>query len=505
MNSIKKIIIIGSGLGGLVAGNLLAQKGHKVTIMESHSSPGGYTAGFRRMGYYFESGTLSLESSPTVFRAMKEIGVLDKIEFVRQRTRTVSPRSDNIIESYDDFKKILYSGFKSENKNLDRYFREVDIINRIIGGSEKPIPYVLKGFPYFVSMLSFMLKIIINMKVIKQYNDMTIDEFTEKFFTKNTALYNILKNIGYPQMNALLIGGAFISMIDDYWTVKGGMQSWADALADNFTRYGGELQLKSLVSKIITKEGTVSGVVSNNNEYPADYVIAACDYKKTFLNLLDDTSLIGAERLEKIRNAQVSEGIFTVYLGLNISNEELKKYMKIPHVIFNNSKDTADINDPDDIDYFRKTGGVVLYSPSLVNPDLAPDGKSSLMLQTFSPQNWMKNWGDGDKKKYLGLKERAKRTLIEKAGGIIPDLEKNIEFEDAATPLTYERYTHNSNGATSSWSWNPRKRFYGRTFMSYVDTPVKNLYIGSCWASQIGGIPGAISAAYLCAKKIEKK
>ena len=58
----KSVIIIGSGFGGLVAGNLLAKKGHNVTIFESHSAPGGYTAGFYRKDFYFESGTLSFEN-----------------------------------------------------------------------------------------------------------------------------------------------------------------------------------------------------------------------------------------------------------------------------------------------------------------------------------------------------------------------------------------------------------------------------------------------------------
>ncbi len=65
----KSVIIIGSGLGGLIAGNLLAKKGHNVTIFESHSAPGGYTAGFYRNGFYFESGTLSFEASASAFLA----------------------------------------------------------------------------------------------------------------------------------------------------------------------------------------------------------------------------------------------------------------------------------------------------------------------------------------------------------------------------------------------------------------------------------------------------
>jgi phytoene dehydrogenase-like protein len=77
-----------------------------------------------------------------------------------------------------------------------------------------------------------------------------------------------------------------------------------------------------------------------------------------------------------------------------------------------------------------------------------------------------------------------------------------IEVEDAATPLTYERFTGNTDGATSAWSWNPKNRFYENMMTSRVETPVRCLYIGSCWASQIGGVPGAIGAARRCAGMI---
>jgi len=77
-----------------------------------------------------------------------------------------------------------------------------------------------------------------------------------------------------------------------------------------------------------------------------------------------------------------------------------------------------------------------------------------------------------------------------------------IEFKDAATPLTYERLTHNTGGATSSFSWNPKKNFYENAKGLKVETPVKNLLIGSCRAMQIGGVPGALAAAYQCANRI---
>ena len=110
----KSVIIIGSGFGGLIAGNLLAKKGHDVTIFESHTAPGGYTAGFYRKGFYFESGTLSFEASASIFKAMKDIGVFDDIAFSKETIRWVSKYFDSIPHSYYDFKKMVYEAFADE-------------------------------------------------------------------------------------------------------------------------------------------------------------------------------------------------------------------------------------------------------------------------------------------------------------------------------------------------------------------------------------------------------
>ena len=94
-------------------------------------------------------------------------------------------------------------------------------------------------------------------------------------------------------------------------------------------------------------------------------------------------------------------------------------------------------------------------------------------------------------------------AMIESISRLIPGLKDCIEYKDAATPLTYERFTQNTDGASSAWSLNPKKAFYKNAMSVNIETPVKNLYIGSCWAMQMGGVPGAICAAYQCAKKIK--
>ncbi len=498
----KRVVIIGSGIGGLTAGNLLAKKGHDVTIFESHSKPGGYTAGFRRNGFYFESGTLGLEASASVFKAMKDIGVSDQIEFVRQKSRWIAEDFDGVPTSYGEFKEMLYSAYPREKQRLDRFFTELDKMIAAMGDMDKPMPYLYSGISFIVSVLSYLPGGIKSAGIMKKYGDMTASDFAGIFFEKDSKLYRMFAGMGYyADMAAYLIAGGLLGIFYDYWTVKNGMQSWADVLADNFQKLGGKLLLASRVDSITTKNSAAVGVVSKGTRYDTDYVIAACDYKQVMLKLLDDQNLLPEKTRKKIGDAPVSEGVFTVYLGLDLSNEELQRQMVVPHVFCLDLNSSGVIDDSGDEQFFEKTS-INLYSPSLVNPGLAPQGKSSLMLQTSVPHRWMQNWGSGDRKTYRRLKQKAMETMIEKATKVIPGLKDVIAYKDAATPLTYERFTHNTDGATSSFSWNPKKKFYENAMGVKVETPVKNLLIGSCWAMQIGGIPGAIAGAYQSVNKI---
>lgn len=490
----KQIAIIGSGIGGLTAGNLLARKGHTVTIFEAQKTPGGYTAGFRRQGYYFESGTLAFESSAQVFSAMKEIGVFDKVEFVRQPMAFRAGELDGVCSSYEEFKRLAFGAYPGEKDKLDRYFGAADKMIRAMNGVMAP-----RGLAGY---LAFPFQLARFMGMFRKYQKITVTDFTAQCFGRDTALYRQFKDFGYPDMSAALIGPALASFLDDYWTVKTGFQTWADALAENFRSLGGDLRLGTRVDKIVTRNRVAAGVEAGSELYPADWVISAADYKKTFLKWLDDSSLLTEDFRRKVSETAVSEGIVTAYLGLNLAPNELGKWLKAPHTSYRDPLAEVDFrhsrNDPE---YFKRVA-IGLYSPSLHDESLAPRGKSSLMIQAVAPTRWMDNWGGGDREKYRELKDGVKRDLVVQAAALIPGLESRIEFSDLATPLTYERYTGNTDGATSAWSWNPRNKFYKNQMGIHVETPVKGLLIGSCWSVQIGGVPGAIGAAKKCAKII---
>lgn len=203
------------------------------------------------------------------------------------------------------------------------------------------------------------------MKLFKKYGSVTVLEFVGRFFKKETRIYNFLSTLVYSEMSSIGLAG-MMEMFTDYWTVKDGMQSWADVLADNFNQLGGDLKLNAYVETIITKNGSAIGVKVGDQIYLADYVLAASDYKKTFLKLLDDQSLIPNDMLIKIKKTPVSKSFFTTYIGLNIPNDILRKNMRVAALMSFNTQTWGDAENPLDEDFFDKCP-LVIYSPSMNN------------------------------------------------------------------------------------------------------------------------------------------
>ncbi|HDS09655.1 MAG TPA: NAD(P)/FAD-dependent oxidoreductase [Firmicutes bacterium] len=386
-----RVIIIGSGLSGLIAGNLLVRKGYDVTIFESHSAPGGYTAGFWRKGFYFESGTLSFEDSASINKMMSDIGLDGKVEFIKQRTRFISDYFDAVPESNTELKEMFLSAFPLEKKGLNSFFRVTDRMVRFLDTFNKPMPALYSGGEEKLRKLKFILSRLPSLFFFKKYQSLTVKEFTAQYFDKESDIFNILTGLGYPDMCSFLYGGVFGTILSDYQTVKTGMQSWADILAENFTKNGGRLNLNSYVERIDTRFGIVNGVTRNGKSFIADFVLSCSDYKKTILKLLDDKIPFRPHEIKALERANVSESFFTVYLGLDLNVEELQKIMKVPHVLLLGKNLSRNFFDASDRDFFRDST-VTLYSPSLINPKLSPEGRSSLMLQAMSPHKWMDNW-----------------------------------------------------------------------------------------------------------------
>jgi phytoene dehydrogenase-like protein len=65
---------------------------------------------------------------------------------------------------------------------------------------------------------------------------------------------------------------------------------------------------------------------------PADYVVAACDYKQTFQKLLDP-AVVPPALSSRLKQAPVSESWVVVCLGLDTSNETVRHHKVSNHFV----------------------------------------------------------------------------------------------------------------------------------------------------------------------------
>jgi len=256
----------------------------------------------------------------------------------------------------------------------------------------------------------------------------------------------------------------------------------------------------------MVEDGMAVGVkLADGRETRSKFVVSNIDWKQTFIKLID-RQYLGEEFVTQIEKAKVSVTMFCVYLGT-----DLNKYCfeGLAHHIFylpSYSKPylEKDTNDPN---FFRDCSiGIAL--PSLSDDSLAPQGKSVVSLTTFAPYDYLGKWKTKDGKRteaYRRLKQEVANQLIATAEGVIPGLSQHIVVRDIATPLTYECYTLNSEGASAGWSWDPIYTFTSKykSSVGSLRTPIGNLFTCGHWCFSPGGVPTAMLTARMVADMIK--
>jgi prolycopene isomerase len=131
----------------------------------------------------------------------------------------------------------------------------------------------------------------------------------------------------------------------------------------------------------------------------------------------------------------------------------------------------------------------------------APAGKHSLFIGMLSPfEDWepLKR----NRQTYHVRKATYIDELITRAEEFLPGLRAHTEVQEAASPLTYERYTSNWLGSTSGWNWDPKVAPH---FDFAKDLPIKNFYPVDHYVHNPGGVPTAMITAWYIAREIMKQ
>ncbi len=497
MDNKYDIVIIGAGIAGLVAGNCLLDRGKRVLIVERSKYPGGCACSFGKKGFRFDAAVHWISQAGEggiVRRIMDEFGLGDKVCFERlpRPARIMSPdRSLDLEFGKEGMAGTFKKAFPAESAGIDKFWDEVErtkaqLWRLIMSDSGKKA-----GLGKALFNLTFPLKF----GKIAKYHKAPASDVIRTYF-KDEALCDALMALGifpgisfvhYAWFNSVTLDG-------DAYYPRGGIQAVPDALAARFIENGGEIMYRSVVEKIIIKDGSAAGVrLAGGDETSAGTVISAGDARNTFLNMVGEEYL-PEKFVSGLKAWKPSESFFYVYLGIDM-DLKARGFDGSPIWYFPKEVDTKE---------YPMLGGKAMGigMPSVLDPSLAPPGKSVVIIGMLASCMFMKSCpvrmeGEGGKEMYYAVKDKIANYLIDIAGEAIPGLKDKIEIKIAATPHTFERYTMNYLGASSGWSMAAEHQH-----KLPIKTTIKGLYLAGHWTMNPGGVPAAFISGKMAADEI---
>lgn len=487
------VVIIGAGLGGLIAGAHLAKRKQRVCICEQHIQPGGYFTTFNHKGYRFDGGIQGSEDSGMMMASIKQLGLQKRIQFSKSRFSIATDDFFGRMETPDDISlyfEELSRLFPREKSSLRKLNQDMlDFCSVIEGFTRMPNPLfqgpisLMSDYPKWIVRDASKLKSSLRFAKLMS---VPIEDYIARY-VDDRKLREILCQMTYNGTPASF-GLSFLSYFLDYYYPKGGVQSLPDTLASSIVERGGEMRYRTAVKEIMTEGDRAVGIVTEDGEeIRSSCVINNGDMRRAYNEMIPEGK-VPSEYLKRLENAGLSESCFCVFLGVDIPPKDIPT-QGCHHVLLfsvnrNGTGEDADFYD----DVFCE-----ISVPSLHDASLAPEGKSVVILQTVANQDYSDYWGIKDGKKterYEEIKQRVAEKMIKRAEVIIPGLSEKTEVKLAATPYTMERYTLNAGGASVGWTYNPKNTFApGIKGMFNIFTPLKNLYQVGHWAMCPGGAP----------------
>ena len=479
----KKVIVVGSGFGGLASALRLRAKGYEVTLVEKHPDLGGRARVFKKGNFIYDGG-------PTVITAPYLIEELFSLynkkisDYVK-----IVPLDLWYRFVFSDGDTFDYSGNEKSMEKEIKKFSEKDYegYNKLVKFTEKIFD---KGFtdlsdkPF--NNLSFMLKQIPSLLNLKSYQSVY---GLVSNYVSNEKLRRVFS------MHPLLVGGnpftttsiyTLILFLEKKWGIHysmGGTGSVVKALEKLMKEEGIKIIKDAEVTEIISDNKDVKAVkINKSNVINCDYVVCNSDPPNVYKNLIKSKKNYNFLFKQKIKRMDYSMGLFVYYFGSK------KQYNDVAHhtIYFGKSyeKHLEKIFEKkvlsEDISYY-------LHRPSATDPNMAPNNQDAFYVLVPVPNNLSNiNWlNEGEKFKNLVLDKMDKTVL--------PGIKENVVSDFYLTPDYFEKDLATLHG--SGFSIQP-KFSQSAYFRFHNQSEVfDNLYFVGAGTHPGAGMPGVISSA----------
>jgi phytoene dehydrogenase-like protein len=493
------VLVIGSGMGGLATGALLARlHGRKVLVLERHYRAGGFTHTFtRRGGFEWDVGVhyVGEMGTPGMMRNAMQVATGGDVRWApmpETYDRLVFPGFEfGIRAGKENFRADLHAAFPAEGRAIDRFFADVDRaaswMNVLAMRSAAPAP------------LAAVLGAVMSGRgaLARRTTRSWLDEHVRDERLK-AVLGARWGDYGLPPAQSAFLAH---SVITRHYLEGGSYPSGTSArIAEGAARVieaaGGAIRVRAGVERILVENGRAVGVrLASGETLRAPVVVSDAGARATFLRLLgDDVPLPFRGELRAIPRGMSH---VSLYLGLSGSAASLGV-----------KGENLWLHDELDHDRMWSRGGELLRGkapqtyvsfPSMKDPEAKAHtaeiiaGLDSSHFEPWEGTRWMKRGEE-----YEALKERIADTLLAEAERRLPGLSKLVVHRELSTPLSTAHFTGHPGGEIYGLPATPDR--FSKPWLR-ARTPVKGLYLAGADALLLG-IGGTVMSGLMCAAAI---
>jgi phytoene desaturase len=435
-----KIIVIGSGFGGLGAAIRLATKGHEVEIFEKRDKLGGRAYQYEINGFKFDGGPTVI-TAPYMFDEIFEAAGRNREDYMSLVPLDPFYRVFNYDGQTFDYRRqvedVLREIEKVSPDDKDGYLRFVDQTRSIF---ERFHPLTDKPFLHLYDMLKIMPDIM-RLKAFLGYYSFTSSYVKDPFLRKVFTFHPLLVG-GNPFDTPSIF--SLITQFERKWGVHyaiGGTGAIVNAFGRLFDELGGKVHFNTEVKEILVDGRKVSGIrVADGTIHKADVIISNGDVGFTYRYLIPPQyrRKYTDRRIDRLK---FSMSLFVIYFGTKRRYLDSKlhhhniilsqRYKGLLNDIFNQHELTDDFS-------------LYLHMPTITDPSIAPEGCESFYVLSCVPTlvsgtDWPK----------IGKAYRD-RVIQFLEDNYLPDLQKNIIAEHYIDPLHFQNTLNSYRGAAFS-------------------------------------------------------
>ncbi|AWI09992.1 phytoene desaturase family protein [Ereboglobus luteus] len=462
------VIVIGSGLGGLTGANVLAKAGHRVLLLEHHYQFGGLATWFtRKGGHIFD---ISLHGFPSgMIKSCRRYWtreIADSIEQLKD-VRFVNPQMDVWTTfTREDYTRVLVEQFKLPRAQIEAFYDHLRAMNYYDNNTE------------------------------------TTGQMFERFFPGRPDVHRLLMEpISYANGSnfddpAITYGIVFSNFMGaGVFTFRGGSDVLIEKMCAELRKNGVELRKKVLVEKILVEEKTgadgvkrktACGIVASSGRViRAKAVLSNANIHNTIFKLAGAENF-PADFVGQARAVRINTSSCQVYLGI-------RKGETIPRIgdlIFTSDSPEYDSAALTDLRTTSRTFSV--YYPE--TRPLAPEPRYTVVA---SLNGRYPDWEKMDDATYEENKTRLIDEAVTALERFIPGVREKIDWTEAATPRTVERYTRHYQGASFG------TKFEGLPVSMHLSEKLPGLFHAGSVGIIMSGWLGTINYGVITANKID--